>query len=328
MKQNCPAKTIAELLLIICLLVTGLCSCSSFHPPQPPPSSTTDIAKVRVVATRDFGHELLFDEVVEIEDDTSAMDALDQVADLETAYGGEFVDSINGISSGYKGNNKEKKDWFFYINGICSNAGAGKYILRHGDVEHWDFRDWSYLHFVPTIIGDFPQPFVSGGKGKARKTIVVYEDWLEESVQSLPAKLNDLGIKEVSVQSYSQLSEDSMSQYNLILLASKDNELISNLNNAHNKLGFYAYFHQGRLVILNAGGNVAREYSRNCGIIQATQNPWNPKGTAAGENVVWIISGTDEAGVKSAIDALMNHQANLKYAHSVIITNGEIIKVP
>ncbi|GAI85551.1 unnamed protein product, partial [marine sediment metagenome] len=36
-------------------------------------------------------------------------------------------------------------------------------------------------------------------------------------------------------------------------------------------------------------------------LIQATQNPWNPKGIGACENVVWLVSGTDEAGVKDAI---------------------------
>ena len=54
---------------------------------------------VSVVATRNFGQELIFSERVELAVNTRAMDALQQVAEVETAYGGGFVNAINDIRS-------------------------------------------------------------------------------------------------------------------------------------------------------------------------------------------------------------------------------------
>ena len=79
---------------------------------------------------------------------------------------------------------------------------------------------------------------------------------------------------------------------------------------------------------LNSKGEVASEYGAGSVLIQATQNPWNPKGVGASENVVWVVSGSDEAGVESAARALIDHQADFKYAHAVVIAGGKVIKLP
>ena len=165
---------------------------------------------------------------------------------METKYGGGFVNSINGIGLEYEGASKSKMDWFLYINGISSNVGAKDYILQNDDVEHWDFRDWSYHQYVPAIIGDFPQPFQSGYKGKMRPTVVVYdEEWFDQEAQSLVEKLKDYGVSEVSAVGDNSLTEQIREQNNLILLALPDNGLISEIDNAHKKLGLYIYFEDG-----------------------------------------------------------------------------------
>ena len=66
-------------------------------------------------------------------------------------------------------------------NGIMANMGAGAYKLQPGDVEHWDFHGWSFNAFVPAVIGSFPQPFLSGFRGKKLPTIVVYQEGLEKT---------------------------------------------------------------------------------------------------------------------------------------------------
>jgi hypothetical protein len=115
---------------------------------------------------------------------------------------------------------------------------------------------------------------------------------------------------------------------NLILLGTADNELISELNQNWKKLGLFARFENGNLVILNAQGETDAAYGTATGLIQATQNPWNPNGIGACENVAWMVAGTDESGVRGAIGALLKHHAQLQYAFAVVIANGEIIKIP
>ena len=312
------------------LLAALLCGCSDQAPlpaggSNPVPANGN--ASVTVAVTRDSGKVILLEETVAIEEGSTALDALHQVAEVRTKYGGGFVDAINGISSEYEGG-KQKKDWLFYINGISPSIGADDYIIRDGNIEHWDFRDWSYQQYIPAIIGDFPQPFLGGYRGEVWPTVIVHDAGLEEYARALAERLHELGVAEVAAWEYSQLSQAEKEKDNLIMLGTKDNELIAELNAAHKKLGFYAYFNEDKLVVLNAQGEVAAGYGAGSGLIQATQNPWHPKGVGTGENVVWMVSGVDEAGVRNAADTLLNGYADLKYAYAVAVAEGMVIRVP
>jgi hypothetical protein len=283
---------------------------------------------IRVIATQNFGQELMFDEILEVTPDSSAMAALEKVAEVETAYGGGFVDAINGFRSGFTGSGKAKRDWFIYVNGIQSNVGALDYMMRPGDIEHWDFHDWSFRHFIPAMVGAFPEPFLHGYSGKKQPTLIVYSDNLKEAAQELKNGLAQLGVNDASLISDSKLTVSDKEASNLILLSTADNELISELNQNWKKLGFFARFENGNLIALDAKGETAATYNTATGLIQATQNPWNPNGIGACENVAWVVTGTDESGVRGAIDTLLEHHTQLKYAFAVVIANGEIIKIP
>jgi len=309
-------------LLVLLLLATFLCACSAA------PSQEAGAITVRVVATRNFGQELMFDETLELPTATPAMTALESVADVETAYGGGFVNAINGVSSGFTGTQQTMTDWFLYINGIQARTGALDYALNDGDIQHWDFHVWGFRQSVPAIIGDFPEPLGHGYGGKVSLTIIAYADDLAKEADNLENQLSQLGVNNISTKRLSELSADEKESANLILLGTIDSELISELNDIWDRLGFFAHFEEEKLVVFNAEGEIATEYGAGVGLIQATQNPWNPKGIGAAENVVWLISGTDTAGVKSALDALINHPARLQYAGAAVIASGEIIRIP
>jgi len=73
---------------------------------------------------------------------------------------------------------------------------------------------------------------------------------------------------------------------------------------------------------------VAAEYGPGVGIIQATQSPWNPDGVGASKNVVWMVSGVDEAGVRNAAQALINRHHEITHFFAAIVVDEEIIMVP
>jgi len=319
MKQT---KSLA-LITAFLLAVAALCACSA-----PSSEKEAGVITVRVVATQNFGQKLMFDETLEVLPETSAMAALIKVAEVETAYGGGFVNAINGVRSGATGSQSMKMDWFFYVNGIQASTGALDYELYDGDIQHWDFRDWSFRHFIPAIVGDFPEPFRHGYGGKTSPTIIVYANGLRGDAEDLENRLAQLSIGDVSIKRLSELSENEKESCNLLLLGTMDCQHISELNQAWNRLGFFAYFKNGNLVVLNTEGEVVAKYGAGVGLIQATQNPWNPKGIGACESVVWLVSGTDEAGVKDAIHALVNRYTEFQYAYATVVANGEIIKVP
>lgn len=313
-----------SLVLITALLLAmaALSACSSLS------SQETGVIRVRVVATQNFGQELMFDEMLEVPSGTSAMAALMKVAEVETSYGGGFVNDINGVRSGFTGSGGTKMDWFVYINGIQSNTGALDYKLQDGDIQRWDFHDWSFHQFIPAIVGEFPEPFRNGYGGVIYPTIIVYQDGWEEDARRVADKLNRLGIKNVSVRGISELREDEKESYNLILLGTADFPFIAELNLVWRRLGFYAHFQDSMLKVFDPRGEPAAEYGAGAGVIQATQSPWNPKGIGVCENTVWIVSGSDTTGVKAAVNTLVNRDTDFKYAYAVVIAAGEVIRVP
>ena len=294
------------------------------------PLPTDQSPSARVVVTRDFGKQLMLSELVTVDENTSAMDALMEVAEVETAYGGGFVNGINGLCSGYSGGHAGKEDWFFYVNGISASIGALDYTLHPGDTEHWDFRDWSFHQFVPAIVGDFPEPFLNGCRGAVYPTLVVYQEGWREPAEQIAMRLDQLGVADVSVRSAGELTGSEKEISNLILVGTSGFPLIEELNRPWERLGFYCHFQDGSLRVFDSEGELAAEYGSGdaAGVIQATQSVWNPKGVGAGENVVWIVSGTDEAGVAAAVTALVGCSGDFAYAFSIVATGGEIVKVP
>jgi len=315
MKQAKLPRIIVATLVIVFLLAIVLYGCQ--------PQVLGDI-EVRVVVTQDFGAELMLDESVAVNDGANALDALQKVTTIETKYGGGFIEAINGVRSQYS-QSKVRKDWFFYINGISANVGGLSYKLCDGDIEHWDFHDWSLRAFVPAIIGDFPQPFLSGYRGKVSPTIIVHDKVFQNAAQDLMNELEKLGVENVCTAG-TESSAYSKEHSNLILLGTRDFDLISELNE-NRKLGFYIHFEDSKAVILDSEGNNT-QYESGYGFIQATQNPWNPKGIGACENVVWMVSGVGQSQVHNAVDILTHHYEKFRYACSSAIIGDKVIKVP
>jgi len=317
LEGNSLVRPILAVLVVAGLLASVFCGCQ--------PQTTGEIA-VKVIVTQNFGNKLMLDELVVVSIGTSALGALEEVAMVETKYGGGFIEAINGISSQYSAGAKTKNDWFFFVNGMSANVGAREYKLHDGDVEHLDLHDWSFHAFIPATIGDFPQPFLGGYKGKTLPTIIVYDENFQAHSLDLMSKLRKLGVENVRAQAATELPSQDKGHANLILLGTENFVFISELN-GNSKLGFYIYIEDGKAVVYDSRGNKT-QYESDCGIIQATQNPWNPKGVGVCENVVWMISGTNKSQVRNAINALATHHEEFRYAYAAVVTGDEVIKVP
>ena len=119
--------------------------------------------------TRDRGAELLVD--AEVEAGQTLMRALGSEADLETRYGGRYVQSVNGI----EGSLGERHDWFWFVNGYEGDRSAASYTLRNGDVAWLDHRAWQREGEARVVVGAFPEPFIHGYEGKTRTAVVRFE---------------------------------------------------------------------------------------------------------------------------------------------------------
>jgi len=95
---------------------------------------------------------------------------LRSLGDVDTTYGGRFVESISGIS-GSKGG---ERDWFWFVNGLLGDTSAAEYRLHAGDVAWWDIRDWAKDYDTEVVVGAFPEPFLHGYGGRVRPAAVRY----------------------------------------------------------------------------------------------------------------------------------------------------------
>jgi Domain of unknown function (DUF4430) len=119
--------------------------------------------------TRDRGAEVLLD--TQVDAGQTLMRALASRVELETRYGGRFVQSIDGVS----GSLEAQRDWFWFVNGYEGDRSASSYRLRDGDVAWIDYRAWEREGEARVVVGAFPEPFLHGYDGKTRPAAVRFE---------------------------------------------------------------------------------------------------------------------------------------------------------
>jgi len=124
--------------------------------------------RAQLWVTRDRGATMLVD--VEVAAGQTLMRALAAEADVETRYGGRFLQSLNGI----EGSTEGQSDWFWFVNGYEGDRSAAEYRLRDGDVAWWDYRKWEREGEARVVVGAYPEPFLHGYRGKTRSAVVRY----------------------------------------------------------------------------------------------------------------------------------------------------------
>lgn len=275
---------------------------------------------VRVVGTKNFGEQIVFDKEVEVRVGATAGEALEQAVEIDMS--GSFIETIAGI----KGNQTEY--WFYYINGVMANVFAHGYKLQPGDVQYWDFHDWTfYIHSPSAILGAFPEPCRQGYGGKVAPAVVAYAGGFQDEAQKLKEKLVASGVREVAAKDAGTLTADEKKKSNLFIIAPAGSSLINELNKYYREHDSI-YFEDGKVIVRDHKGKPAATYGPGWGVLQVTQNPWNPKGSFACEGTVWIISGADETGVKRAANVLAGQPGELKYTFAAAVGNGKMVKAP
>lgn len=143
--------------------------------------------------TRDRGERVLF--VRTVPAGLTAMQALDREADVKTRYGGRFVQAIEGL----EGDLADRRDWFYFVNGVEADRSAADYRLRDGEVLWWDYRSWRGRMRQAVVVGAFPEPFVHGFAGRTRPVAVRYERGLGRGARAVGRLLHADSVESTSV---------------------------------------------------------------------------------------------------------------------------------
>ena len=137
-----------RLLGLLCVLVALPAAGCGFGSGE----STGDVS---LNVTRDFGGERLHEGIEEhaTEGDT-VMRLLERNYEIDTRYGGGFVQDIEGVGGGRE--DGRRVDWFYYVNGIEASIGAAERRVAAGERVWWDHHAWEAAQRVPAVVGFVP----------------------------------------------------------------------------------------------------------------------------------------------------------------------------
>lgn len=169
-----------RLVLLACLLSLAGCGGGAGS------GGTAGEKAAELWVTRDRGSEVLL--TATVPSGLTVLQALERVADVETRYGGRFVQSIEGV----EGSLAARTDWFYFVNGIEADVGAAEVVLHPGDVAWWDFRSWEGESQL-AVVGAFPEPFRHGWAGEPRPVEIRAPPELAEEARGLEEILGASG---------------------------------------------------------------------------------------------------------------------------------------
>lgn len=310
--------------IFLILTIFLLCGCGAENTID---RGNIDTEQIKMVITRDFGtEEILIKEII-YEPNMTVMDLLFKAdLEIEAGYSGSFVDGINGLLTKGAGLTGERQDWFYFVNGIFADVGASDYFPQPGDVIWWDYRPWKASGASPNaVIGAFPQTFQYSYLGKANPTLIMASPEDFDLAKSLKDKLENLGVNQVKITDI--LAEEIKSpkgptillgQWNLL----KEIDYVEKLNKNYGRAGFYGFFSNNQLNLLDRHLKPIKTVSEKAGLIIST-------GQGSGDSdPLWIVTGIDEAGFTQALETLVNDHEKLLHLYNAAIVDGEIIGLP
>ena len=294
---------------------------------QPKHESQGEGSQAALWVTQDFSSSVLLDKQIAVDRNISVLDIIKANLEVDTAYGGGFINAINGLQSGYTGKlfGGKKMDWFYWVNGIMVAEGAGDYIPMSGDRIWWDYHDWGSGSFVTAVVGAYPQPFVNGFDGRNEGTLVAYAPGSEAQAEKAAGALRRQGAPRVTVSALSGVDPAKRSKMTVVVGLWPELEkesFFADMNENSRKTGIYVDFAKDSFTALDYERNEAGVYKAGTGALVAT-------GRGLGDrNPLWLITGVDTAGLNSAVNIISDSPAQLSRKVGVLVTGGRVKALP
>jgi hypothetical protein len=271
-----------------------------------------------VAVTRNFGHERLGSARVEsVREGETVMRLLRSGFDIDTRFGGRFVQAIDGLEGQGAGG---EADWFYFVNGVEAGVGAADFELSPGDRIQWDYRDWGAAMRVPAIVGAYPEPFLHGLEGERRPVRVECEEARAQACTDARDALEDEGI----ATSGASLGAPGVEGVTRLVVAGWPAARIvrgaSELEQGPETTGVFARFRGRSLELLDERGEVARRVKPGDGVgLVLAMRPLP-------DELVWLVTALDGNGLDAAVRAL--DEGRLRDAFAVTVRGRTVEKLP
>jgi hypothetical protein len=298
---------------LVCAAVLGLAGCGLGGGSDGPDGVTLRV-------TEDFGAESVTRQSQpRIPTGDTVMRMLDRKLDVETRYGGTFVQSLDGRGGGRV--DGRPVDWFYYVNGIEAEVGAAEFKLSQGDEVWWDLHDWGTAMRIPAVVGSFPQPFLSGYRGKRIPVRIECAQPEGRECDEVAERLQRAGVERTSRSALSQRDEGGV----LRVLVGQWRDLRLDptaqlIERGPAESGVFARFDRAgrKLDVLDSRGRTARTLRSGAGLVAATKQ--------GDSRPVWVVTGTDDVGLAAAAAALEGTVLTQRFA--LAIENGQAVPAP
>jgi hypothetical protein len=273
---------------------------------------------VKLVVSSDFGARLLpATGPLQVKGQETALSLLLRNDRVTTKYGGGFVQSIDGSSGGQEASG-DPRDWFYSVNGIQAPKGAAATNVHPGDHVWWDLHDWSQTEEVPAVVGSFPEPFLNGIEGKRLPVRVECAVAQSEPCRTVVARLRAAGVPAAIAAVGSGAEPDALQVVVGRWTAVRGDPGMTNIERGPRTSGVYARFATNgqTLTLLDGQGRTTSTLTAGAGLIAATRD--------VEKAVVWVVTGTDEAGVRHAAAAFNTGALHDRFALAVTATGTQM----
>lgn len=248
---------------------------------------------VRLLVTRDFGSRVLAEQPQpKLAGEETVMSLLLRNETVSTRFGGGFVQSIGGLGGGREGG--QPVDWFYYVNGVQAEKGAADTKVHPGDHIWWDRHDWSQTDDVPAVVGSYPEPFLNGLGGKRLPVRVECSSDAGPACRIVTRRLQADGVPAAA----SALGAGGGNAILRVLVGTwrvlRADVGAATIERGPRASGVYARFGDAgaTLALLGPDGGTVATLGAGAGLVAATRS--------GEEAPVWVVTGTDAAGVQLA----------------------------
>jgi hypothetical protein len=263
---------------------------------------------VKLTVTSDFGGRSIGSRSApQVKGQETVMSLLLRNDKVTTKYGGGFVQSIDGISGGQEAGG-DPVDWFYYVNGIEAAKGAAATNVHPGDHVWWDLHDWSQTNDIPAVVGSFPEPFLNGLDGKRLPVRVECAAAQSDPCRTVRARLRAAGVPAAVAAIGSGAGPHALQVVVGQWTAVHGDPSVQSIERGPSASGIYARFATNgqALTLFDGKGRPMSTLGAGAGLIAAMKD--------AEGAIVWVVSGTDEAGTESAAQALKESALRNRFA--------------
>jgi hypothetical protein len=253
---------------------------------------------VQVLVTRDFGYR-----VVDREGGLRATAG-------ETVSG--LLDSKLAAGAGTGGT--------YFVNGVQALKSPAATAVLPGDHVWWDTREPGAAAATPAVVGAFPEPFLNGLEGRRLPTRVECASASTSACNTITARLRAAGVP-AAVAAIGSGSAPETLRVMVGPWADVGSDVEAGIiADGPATSGVYARFSTSgqALTLLDVHGRPVRTLRGDAGLVAATMR--------AKEAPVWVVTGTDAAGVTLAARAF--DAATLADRFAVALEDGGAIALP